>query len=185
MSFLYATHRHDQFYITVKYHGYIPNGFQVMERTWNCIWNHQGDITQKVGWLVVLGLNGPLRQYFSLYFWLVALSLTALWDSISVYIGPSPKEREKEKRNDRREKKCPNNLPPAPTASVVGPCPTVIQISRTTRHWKFTQHHRTTRPPPISVYIGPFPREREWEKRNDRREKKCPNNPHRHLLQAQ
>ena len=36
---------------------------------------------------------------------------------------------------------------PAPTASVVGPCPTLIQISRTPRHWKLTQHHRTTRPP--------------------------------------
>ena len=34
--------------------------------------------------------------------WLV-LGLTALWDSISVYIGPSPKEREKEERKDRRE----------------------------------------------------------------------------------
>ena len=31
--------------------------------------------------------------------------------------------------------------PPAPTASAVGPCPTLIQISRTPRHWKFTQHH--------------------------------------------
>ena len=41
--------------------------------------------------------------------WLVDLGLTALCDSISVYIGPSPREREKEKRNDRREKKCPNN----------------------------------------------------------------------------
>ena len=39
---------HDLFYITVKYHDYIPNGFQVMERTRNCIWNHQGEITQKV-----------------------------------------------------------------------------------------------------------------------------------------
>ena len=38
--------------------------------------------------------------------------------------------------------------PPAPTASAVGPCPTRIQISRTPQHWKFTQHHRTTRPPP-------------------------------------
>ena len=38
--------------------------------------------------------------------------------------------------------------PPAPTARVEGPCPTLIQISRTPRHWKFTQHHRTTRPPP-------------------------------------
>ena len=25
--------------------------------------------------------------------WLVVLGLTALWDSISVYIGPSPRER--------------------------------------------------------------------------------------------
>ena len=38
--------------------------------------------------------------------------------------------------------------PPAPTASAIGPCPTIIQISRTPRHWKFTQHLRTTRPPP-------------------------------------
>ena len=34
----------------------------------------------------------------------------------------------------------------------------------------------------ISVYIGPSPREREKEKRNDGQEKKCPNNPHPHLL---
>ena len=33
--------------------------------------------------------------------WLVVLGLTALCDSISVYIGPSPRDREKEKRNDR------------------------------------------------------------------------------------
>ena len=38
--------------------------------------------------------------------------------------------------------------PPAPIASAIGPCPTIIQISRTPRHWKFTQHLRTTRPPP-------------------------------------
>ena len=39
--------------------------------------------------------------------------------------------------------------PPAPTASAIGPCPTITQISRMLRprHWKFTQHHRTTRPP--------------------------------------
>ena len=41
--------------------------------------------------------------------------------------------------------------PPAPTASAVGPCPTLIQISRMPRHWKFTQHHRTTRPPPAPI----------------------------------
>ena len=33
--------------------------------------------------------------------WLVYLGLTALRGSISVYIGPSPKEREKEERKDR------------------------------------------------------------------------------------
>ena len=32
--------------------------------------------------------------------WLV-YGLTALCDSISVYIGPSPKEKEKEERKDR------------------------------------------------------------------------------------
>ena len=33
--------------------------------------------------------------------WLVVLGLTALRDSISVNIGPSPKEREREERKDR------------------------------------------------------------------------------------
>ena len=33
LSFLYATHRHDLFYITVKYHQNIPNGIQVIEQT--------------------------------------------------------------------------------------------------------------------------------------------------------
>ena len=33
--------------------------------------------------------------------WLVVLSLTALLDSISVYIGPSPIEREKEGKKDK------------------------------------------------------------------------------------
>ena len=44
--------------------------------------------------------------------------------------------------------------PPAPTARAVGPCPTLIQTSRTPRHWKFTQDHRTTRPPPTSKRRG-------------------------------
>ena len=37
--------------------------------------------------------------------------------------------------------------PPTPTASAIGPCSTIIQISRMPRHWKFTQYLRTTRPP--------------------------------------
>ena len=36
--------------------------------------------------------------------------------------------------------------PSAPTASAVGLCPTIIKISRTLRHWRFTRHHHTTRP---------------------------------------
>ena len=40
---------------------------------------------------------------------LVALDLAALLDSISVYIGPPPIEREKGKRNDRLEKKNTNH----------------------------------------------------------------------------
>ena len=35
--------------------------------------------------------------------WLVVLGLTTLWDSISVYIMLSPKEREKEERKDWQE----------------------------------------------------------------------------------
>ena len=37
LSFLYATHRQDVFYITVKYHHNIPNDFQVIERTRKCL----------------------------------------------------------------------------------------------------------------------------------------------------
>ena len=33
LSFLYMAHRHDLFYITVKYHQNIPNGMHVIERT--------------------------------------------------------------------------------------------------------------------------------------------------------
>ena len=34
---MYATHRHDLFYITVKYHQIIPNGIKVIERTRKCL----------------------------------------------------------------------------------------------------------------------------------------------------
>ena len=61
---------------------------------------------------------------------------------------PSPRESEKERKIIETRDKMSKQPPPAPTASAVGPCPTIFQISRTPRHWKFTQHHRTTRPPP-------------------------------------
>ena len=103
-------------------------------------------------------MSSPLLCYSGWYVckhqlvgWLVVLGLTILWDSISVYIGSSPKDGGG--GGERKEKwqmrvKMSKQSPPAPTASAVGPCPTLIQISRTPRHWKFTQHHRTTRPPP-------------------------------------
>ena len=62
--------------------------------------------------MIWFGLNGLLRQYFSLY------------------RTVSQREREKELRNDRREKKCPNNPTRTPTASTAGPWPTIAQISR-------------------------------------------------------
>ena len=64
------------------------------------------------GFLVgCFGFYGPLRQYFSLY--------------------RAVSHRQK---RAKIEKKCPNKPPPAPTASAIGPCPTIIQTSRTPRH---------------------------------------------------
>ena len=37
LSFLYATGRHDLFYINMEYHQNILNGFQVIERTLKCL----------------------------------------------------------------------------------------------------------------------------------------------------
>ena len=70
--------------------------------------------------------NGPLRQYFSLY------------------RAVSQREGERGEKRQGRVKTS-KQPPPAPTASAVGPCPTVIR--RTPQTWKFTQDHRTTPPP--------------------------------------
>ena len=60
-----------------------------------------------VGWFGCFGLNGPLRQYFSLY------------------RAVSQREGERgEKGID--ESKNVQTIPPAPTTSAVGPCRTVI-----------------------------------------------------------
>ena len=91
-----------------------------------------------VGWLVgCFGPNGPLRQYFSLY------------------RAVSQREGERGEKGQMREKMS-KQPPPAPTASATGPCPTIIQISTTPQHWKFTQHLRTTRPPPSRCGWGLF-----------------------------
>ena len=78
--------------------------------------------------LVVLGFNGPLRQYFSLY--------------------QAVPQREGEMTEERKQM---SKYPTRPVCKPVGPCPTLIQISWTPRQRKFTQHHRTTRPPPCKT----------------------------------
>ena len=72
--------------------------------------------------------------------WLVVLGLTALSDSISVYIGPSPKKREKE------ESKKVQTTPTSTYCKRNKPLPYYHPNCRTPRHWKFTQDRRTTRP---------------------------------------
>ena len=84
-------------------------------------------------WLVgCFGFNGPLRQYFSLY------------------RAISQREGERgEKRIDESK-----NVQTTPTRTYYKssrPLPYCNPNCRTPRHWKFTQHHRTTRPPPLSL----------------------------------
>ena len=69
---------------------------------------------------------------------------------LSLYRAVS--QRGRKKRNDRQEKNV-QQPQPAPTGSAVGPCAIVIQSSRTPRHWKFTQNHRTTRPTPSKIHF--------------------------------
>ena len=60
LSFLYAIHRHDLFYIAVKYHDYIPKGIQVIQRTRNCIKKHlRGDNSKciKARALILYAIN--------------------------------------------------------------------------------------------------------------------------------
>ena len=74
------------------------------------------------------GFNGPLRQYFSLY------------------RAVSEREGERRERIDESI-----NVQTTPTRTYCKrnrPLPYCNQNCRTPRHWKFTQHHRTTRPPP-------------------------------------
>ena len=82
--------------------------------------------------------------FYLFFFFLAYRPFETVFQSIS---GRLPK-RGRKRRERIDESKNVQTTPPAPTARAVGPCPTVIQTSRTPRHWKFTQDHRTTRPPP-------------------------------------
>ena len=87
------------------------------------------------GWLVgCVGFNGPLRQYFSLY------------------RAVSQREGERGERIDESK-----NVQTTTTRTYckrIRPLPYCNQNCRTPRHWKFTQHHRTTRPHPFSGGLG-------------------------------
>ena len=86
------------------------------------LWNHD------FGWLDGLGFNSPLRQYFSLY------------------RAVSQREGERGKRID--ESKNVQTTPTRTYCKCSRPLPYCNPNCRTPRHWKLTQHHRTTRPPP-------------------------------------
>ena len=87
-------------------------------------------IIERVFWLVgCFGFNGPLRQYFSLY------------------RAVSQREGERGEKIDESK-----NVQTTPTRTYCKrnrPLPYCNLNCRTPRHWKFTQHHRTTRPPQI------------------------------------
>ena len=62
-------------------------------RPTNLDYSRQGPI------VLTVGAGGGLHILSLIFGWLVVLGLTALYDSISVYIGPSPREgKRKEKR---------------------------------------------------------------------------------------
>ena len=131
----------------------------------------------KYSWLVgCFGLNGPLRQYFSLYRvvsqregeklvgWLFGFN-GPLRQYFSLYRAAS--EREGKRGEKIVESKNVQTTPPAPTASTVGPCPTIIQIVRRPGTGSLP---RTFAPPD-------HPRGRKKRETTDKR--KSPNNPTR------
>ena len=87
-------------------------------------------------WILIgcFGFSGPLRQYFSLY------------------QAVSQREGERGEKGQRRVK-ISKQPPPAPTASAIGPCPTISQIVGRPGTGSNTQDHRTTRPPPMKVWL--------------------------------
>ena len=87
----------------------------------------QGQL-QLIGWLVVLG------------YW----PFETVFQSIS---GPLPK-RGRKRRERIDESKHVQTTPTHTYCKRSRPLPYCYPNCRTPRHWKFTQHHRTTRPPP-------------------------------------
>ena len=83
-------------------------------------------------WLVgCFVFYGPLRQYFSLY--------------------RAVPQREGARGERIDESKNVQTTPTRTYCKCNRPLPYCYQNCRTPRHWKFTQHHHTTRPPPYVV----------------------------------
>ena len=95
-----------------------------------------GNRTRLYSMLGCFGFNGPLRQYFSLY------------RAIS--------QREGERRERIDESKNVQTTPTRTYCKRNRPLPYCNQNCRTPRHWKLTQRHRTTRPPPIVLDCTPL-----------------------------
>ena len=84
---------------------------------------------KKIFWVGCFGFNGPFRQYFSLY--------------------RVVSQREGERGERQRRVKMSKQPPTRTYCKRNRPLPYYHPNCRTPRHWKFTQHHRTTRPPQV------------------------------------
>ena len=115
-------------------------------------------------WLVGFGFNGPLRQYFSLYRAVsqregergkkgqtrVKMSKPPPPAPTESAIGPCPTEIQIVGRPGTGS--LPSTIaPPDRPRKRNRPLPYCNRNCRTPRHWKFTQHHRTTQPPQFGL----------------------------------
>ena len=126
------THRHDLFYINVKYHDYIPKGIQVTERTQICIKKHQREITQNVlkrglSFLYMTHchnlfyISAKYHQNIPNSFQVIERTQNGRVDARLISISPEPFSRGIIMSKQTL---------PVPTASAEGSCPNVIGISR-------------------------------------------------------
>ena len=102
-------------------------------------------IIQTESWLVgCFGFNGPLRQYSSLY------------------RAVSQREGERGEKGQRRVKMS-KQPPPAPTASAIGPCPTVIKIVGRPGTGSLPSTIAPPDRPKTESYLAPARRQKESE----------------------
>ena len=121
--------------------------------TWNTV--GQGPI------VLAVGAGGGCLDIFSLLYHFAFLS-PSLWEMARYRLkyclkGPlSPKQPTNSQREGERGERIDEskNFQTTPTRTYCKrnrPLPYCYQNCRTPRHWKFTQHHRTARPPPLAT----------------------------------